>query len=76
MIDIVKDELVNYVESVLDDTVIRELSKIVIEMHTNKDEVFKYTFDSKEEAIEFLSDFDGEFDLTQFKSIFQYPVSE
>ncbi len=74
MIDIVKAQLVNYVESVLDDTIIRNLSKIVIEMHTNKNEVFKYTFDSKEEAIKFLSDFDGKFDLTQFKSIFQHPT--
>lgn len=76
MIDIVKEELVDYVQTVLDDTVIRELSKIVFEMHTNKNEVFKYTFDTKEEAIEFLSNFDGEFDLTQFKSIFQHPTYE
>lgn len=73
MISIVKDELVDYVESVLDDTIIRELKTIVIEMHTNKNEVFKYTFESKEEAIEFLSSFDGEFDLSQFISIFQHP---
>lgn len=76
MINIVKSELVEYVESVLDDTVIRELEKIVIEMHTNKNEVFKYIFDSKEETIEFLSNFDGEFDLSQFKSIFQHPAYE
>jgi DNA-directed RNA polymerase subunit F len=72
MISIVKDELVEYVESVLDDTVLRELRQIVIEMHTNKNEVFKYVFDTKEEAMKFLEDFDGEFDVSQFKSIFQH----
>ena len=76
MIDIVKEELVEYVESILDDTVIRELKSIVIELHTNKNEVFKYTFENKEEAIEFLTKFDGEFDLSQFKSIYQHPTYE
>ncbi len=72
MISIVKDELVDYVKRILDDTVKRELEKIVIEMHTNKNEVFRYVFERQEEAIEFLAGFDGDFDLSQFKSIFQY----
>lgn len=76
MIKIVKDDLVKYVENVLDDTVIRTLKTIVIEMITNKNEVFKYTFNSKEEAISFLSSFEGEFDQNQFKSIFQYSTNE
>lgn len=76
MIDIVKDELVEYVGNVLDDTILRELKQIVIEMHTNKNEVFKYVFDTKEEAIEFLESFDGKFDVSQFKSIFQYSLQK
>ena len=72
MINTVKDKLTNYIEFVLDDAVIREVKKIIIEIHTNKNEVFKYNFDSKEEAIEFLMDFDETFDLSQFKSIFQH----
>ena len=71
MINIIKEELVEYVETVLDDTVIRELTTIV---HTNKNEIFKYTFDNKEDAIEFLESFEGEFDISQFKSIFQHPI--
>lgn len=71
MISVIKDDLAGYVASVLDDTVDRELRKIVIEMHTNKNEVIKFTFDTKEEAMEFLDGFDGEFDISQFKSIDQ-----
>lgn len=73
MIDIVKDDLVKYVEDILDDTILRKLNRIVIELHTNKNEIFKYTFDTKEEAIEFLSEFDNDFDDKQFISIFQHP---
>ncbi len=74
MIKIVKKELVKYVEKVLDDTVVREIKRIVVEMYTNKGETFKYYFDTKNEAIKFLEAFEDEFDEKQFISIFQHSV--
>lgn len=72
MINIVKDDLVKFVEDTLDDTIIREVKGIVIEIHSNKGETFTYKFDVIEEAINFLASFDGEFDESQFISIYQH----
>lgn len=76
MMDIVKTDIINYVEQILDDTVIREIKRIIIEMHTNRNETFRYRFDTKEEAIGFLTAFENDFDESQFISIYQHPDIE
>lgn len=76
MIDIVKEDLIEYVERVLDDTVIREVRGIVIEIHSNKGEIFTYKFQKINEAVEFLENHNTVFDESQFASIYQLPLNK
>ncbi len=57
MILIIKDDLKRAILQTLDDTVMREVKKIVIEIHTNLGEVLTFEFSDAEEAVKFLSDF-------------------
>lgn len=74
MINIVKDDLIKFVKNTLDDTITREVKEIVIEIHSNKGETFTYKFDAIDEAISFLTDFEDDFDESQFISIYQHNI--
>jgi hypothetical protein len=58
MIAIIRDPLVSLVEKILDDTVKREVEKVIIEIVSNLGEVKIFEFDSVEEAIGFLDEED------------------
>ena len=70
MINIVKADLIKYVNNILDDKILREVKEVIIEIHSNKGETFTYKFETIEEASKFLANFDNDFDETQFVSIF------
>ena len=72
MIDIVKNDLIAFVEHTLDETIVREVKEIIMEIHSNRGETFTYKFDSKEEAVGFLTDFENDFDESPFVSIYQH----
>ena len=75
MIDIVRSDLINYVNGILDDKILREVEEIIVEIRSNRGETFTYNFKTIEEACAFLENFDNDFDETQFISIFQYPAT-
>lgn len=54
MITLVEDNLLGLIERILDDSLVREVEKIVIELASNLGEVKVFEFDSVEEAIDFL----------------------
>ena len=58
MIATVADELSSLIEKILDDSIEREIEKVVLELVSNLGEVKVYEFASVEEAIAFLSDED------------------
>lgn len=78
MVDSIKDNLYNLLETVLDDTKHRVVKQIVIEIHTTKGEVKTKKFDNINDAISYLSDFnlDELFDSASFVSIFDVPIEE
>ena len=57
MIASVKPELETLVEKILDDQEPRELSKVVIEIHSNLGEIRYFEFPDTQSAVEFLEDF-------------------
>lgn len=58
MIAIIRDPLVSLVEKILDDTVKREVEKVIIEIVSNLGEVKIFEFDSVEDALDFLNEED------------------
>lgn len=54
MIALVRDDLLVLIEQILDDSIPREIEKIILELVSNLGEVKIFEFDSVEEAIEFL----------------------
>lgn len=75
MIDLIKDNLVILIENVLDDTVEREVDKVLVELISNLGEVKVYEFESISDALDFLQD-DGLEDLfltTDSDSLFDPP---
>lgn len=54
MITLIESKLLGLIEQILDDSLMREVEKIVLELVSNLGEVKVYEFDSVEEAIEFL----------------------
>jgi len=55
MINTVKDELRELVLAILDDTTVRKIDTVTIELHSNLGEVKVYTFPTLAQAIEFLN---------------------
>ena len=75
MIDPIKDNLVILIENILDDTVEREVDKVLVELISNLGEVKVYEFESISDALDFLQD-DGLKDLfltTDSDSLFDPP---
>ena len=75
MIDSIKGNLVILIESILDDTVEREVDKVLVELISNLGEVKVYEFESISDALDFLQD-DGLKDLfltTESDSLFDPP---
>ena len=75
MIDLIKDNLVILIENILDDTVEREVDKVLVELISNLGEVKVYEFESISDALDFLQD-DGLKDLfltTESDSLFDPP---
>ena len=54
MIDSIKDNLVMLIENILDDTVEREVNKVLVELISNLGEVKVYEFESISDALDFL----------------------
>lgn len=78
MVDSIKDNLFETLETVLDDSIPRQLKKVIIEIKTSKGETMRISFDSSEEAIEYLESLqlDDLFDESSFISIFEPPIVE
>lgn len=75
MVDSIKNNLFDLLQSVLDDSRPRSVKQIVIEIHTTKGEIKSVRFDTTADAIAFLSDFslDELFESASFVSIFDIP---
>jgi hypothetical protein len=54
MIDAIKKPLIELIDQILDDTIMREVNKVVLEIVSNLGEVKVYDFETIEEAVEFL----------------------
>lgn len=78
MVDSIKDNLFKTLRTVLDDSIPRELSKVIIEVKTSKGETMRVAFNSSEEAIEYLESLqlNDLFDKSSFISIFEPPVED
>lgn len=60
MVEIIKDQLFDYLRQLLDNSLLRELQAVIIEILTNKGEIKKYRFENRDQAIEFLERFSVE----------------
>ena len=78
MIASVKPELETLVGKILDDQTPRELSKVVIEIHSNLGEIRYFEFPDTRSAVEFLEDFsiDEILDHANAFTLFDKPVAE
>lgn len=78
MVDSIKDNLFETLRTVLDDSIPREISKVIIEIKTSKGETMRISFDSSEEAIEYLESLqlNDIFNESSFISIFEPPIEE
>lgn len=75
MIDSIKDNLVTLIENILDDTVEREVHKVLVELISNLGEVKVYEFESISDALDFLQqdDLRDLFLTTDSYSLFEPP---
>ena len=75
MIDSIKDNLVTLIENILDDTVEREVNKVLVELISNLGEVKVYEFESISDALDFLQqdDLRDLFLTTDSYSLFEPP---
>ena len=55
MVSVIEQDLAALVASILDDTVPRELSRIMVELHSNLGEVKEYEFADVAQAVTFLN---------------------
>ena len=55
MIDVVKQDLSKLILTILDDSIERELDRVVVEWHSNLGEVKAYEFNKIDAALEFLN---------------------
>jgi hypothetical protein len=53
MIQIIEDKLIQRIESILDDTIDREIEKVTLELVSNLGELKVYEFKSVDSAIDF-----------------------
>ena len=75
MIEVIKYDLEEAISKILDDSIIREVDRIVVEIYSNIGEVRTFEFKSVEEAIKFLEDFTFEeiFDPKHSFTLFDKP---
>lgn len=75
MVDLIKNKLYDFLKDLLDDSKTRELKAIAIEILTSKGEVKRYTFPTKEDAVEFLEQLslDEEFQDSSLLTIYDIP---
>lgn len=75
MVDLIKNKLYDFLKDLLDDSKTRELKAIAIEILTSKGEVKRYTFPTKEDAVEFLEQLslDEEFLDSSLLTIYDIP---
>lgn len=57
MINLIKPELEETINKILDDSIPRSVDRVTVEVHTNIGEVKRFEFDNIQEAIDFLEDF-------------------
>ncbi|GER80594.1 MAG: hypothetical protein M5U11_12560 [Anaerolineales bacterium] len=55
MVNTIKDDLINLVLSILDDTTERQVETVILEFRSNLGEVSEYKFNTIDEALEFLN---------------------
>jgi hypothetical protein len=77
MIMRIKDELVSMIQNILDNTIEREIEKVVLELVSNLGEVKVFEFNNVDEAIEFLetADHSSLFLIEESVSLFDPPPS-
>lgn len=78
MVDLIKDQLFDCLRQLLDNTLLRELQAVIIEILTNKGEIKKYRFENRDQAIEFLEKFslEDEFKNDSLLTIYDIPIVE
>lgn len=78
MVEIIKDQLFDYLRQLLDNSLLRELQAVIIEILTNKGEIKKYRFENRDQAIEFLERFsvEDEFKNDSLLTIYDIPIVE
>jgi hypothetical protein len=77
MIQIIEDKLIQRIESILDDTIDREIEKVTLELVSNLGELKVYEFKSVDSAIDFLKnvDLDSVFVTKKSITLFESPPS-
>ena len=75
MVEVIQSNLVTIIQKILDDTVPREIAKVVIELRSNLGEVKVFEFDSLEKAMIFLDreDLDSVFITGDSATLFDPP---
>ena len=78
MVTLVKQELENLIEKILDDQAPRQTKKVIVEIHSNIGEIRYFEFSDTQSAIEFLEDFsiDEILDHANSLAIFDKPNTE
>ncbi len=78
MVGSIKDNLFEILYNVLDDSVMRTLKQVALEITTSKGEIIRKIFPNIDEAIDFLDNLvlDNLFDSSSFISIFDTPAIE
>lgn len=76
MISLVKDDLSSLIQNILDDTTIRELRQISVELHSNLGEVRTYEFATLDQAVNFLNQHELQtlFITTDSPTLFDVPT--
>jgi hypothetical protein len=75
MVEVIQSNLVTIIQKILDDTIPREIAKVVIELRSNLGEVKVFEFDSLEKAMIFLDreDLDSVFITGDSATLFDPP---
>ena len=78
MVALIRTELENLVEQILDDQTPRQTKKIIVEIHSNLGEIRYFEFSDTQSAIEFLEDFsiDEILDHADAFTVFDKPNTE
>lgn len=78
MVDSIKNNLFTLLDNILDDSKIREVSKVILEIVSDHGETIRKKFETTQEAISYLEDFSPEiaFDNSSCITIFDIPENQ